>query len=265
VVSALRHEFRGQCHHKPGLTKGATRGLERDHAARALGQTEINDTEPARADVERVLRRDDAGRYVNIASTAPPLPVQCHGEPPRSDTWRHRWAPTLSARHARAHDLGQPRLASVGLVSTVFLVVIGVIIGALAGYFGGWIVLLSRTIEIFSAFRSLLILIVGLPQAEPGKHHDRAGRHALDRRRAPVRGEFPRPAGTSWWPASRWPRSTARSSARSCSAMGPVLVTATFSVATGILTESARPSSASAPPVPSWGGLRIESRSPEHW
>jgi peptide/nickel transport system permease protein len=50
-------------------------------------------------------------------------------------------------------------------------------------------------------------------------------------------------------------------------AMGPVLVTATFSVATGILTESALSFLGFGVqlPIPSWGSLLIESRSPEHW
>jgi peptide/nickel transport system permease protein len=50
-------------------------------------------------------------------------------------------------------------------------------------------------------------------------------------------------------------------------AMGPVLVSATFSVATGILTESALSFLGFGVqlPIPSWGSLLIESRAPQDW
>ncbi|MBY0261642.1 MAG: ABC transporter permease, partial [Phycisphaerales bacterium] len=54
------------------------------------------------------------------------------------------------------------RLAiSIGLVATSISVLIGVTIGALAGFFGGWVdTLLSRLIEIFMAVPVLFLLIV---------------------------------------------------------------------------------------------------------
>ena len=50
-------------------------------------------------------------------------------------------------------------------------------------------------------------------------------------------------------------------------AMGPVLVAATFSVASGILTESALSflGFGVRMPVPSWGSLLVESRNLEYW
>jgi peptide/nickel transport system permease protein len=50
-------------------------------------------------------------------------------------------------------------------------------------------------------------------------------------------------------------------------ALGPVLVAATFSVASGIITESALSflGLGIRAPVPSWGSLLVESPSPEHW
>lgn len=49
---------------------------------------------------------------------------------------------------------------SVGLVSQILACSIGVLLGALAGFYGGFIdTLISRTIEIFSAFPSLLFAI----------------------------------------------------------------------------------------------------------
>jgi peptide/nickel transport system permease protein len=50
-------------------------------------------------------------------------------------------------------------------------------------------------------------------------------------------------------------------------ALGPILVSGTFAVAAGILTESALSflGFGVSEPVPSWGSLVNESRSPEHW
>ncbi len=50
---------------------------------------------------------------------------------------------------------------SIGLVSTSIAVVIGVTIGALMGYFGGWVdILLFRVVEVFMAIPVLFLLIV---------------------------------------------------------------------------------------------------------
>ncbi len=50
---------------------------------------------------------------------------------------------------------------SIGLVSTGLSVLIGIIIGALMGYFGGWVdLVLSRVVEIFMAVPVLFLLIV---------------------------------------------------------------------------------------------------------
>jgi len=50
-------------------------------------------------------------------------------------------------------------------------------------------------------------------------------------------------------------------------ALGPVLVAATFAVASGILTESALSFLGFGVklPIPSWGSLLVESRNPEYW
>lgn len=50
---------------------------------------------------------------------------------------------------------------SIGLVSTGISVVIGIVIGSLMGYFGGWVdLVLSRIVEIFMAIPVLFLLIV---------------------------------------------------------------------------------------------------------
>ena len=50
---------------------------------------------------------------------------------------------------------------SIGLVSTGISVIIGIVIGSLMGYFGGWVdLVLSRVVEIFMAIPVLFLLIV---------------------------------------------------------------------------------------------------------
>ena len=50
---------------------------------------------------------------------------------------------------------------SIGLVSTGLSVLIGIIVGSLMGYFGGWVdLVLSRVVEIFMAIPVLFLLIV---------------------------------------------------------------------------------------------------------
>jgi ABC-type dipeptide/oligopeptide/nickel transport system permease subunit len=50
---------------------------------------------------------------------------------------------------------------SIGLVSTGLSVLIGIVIGSLMGYFGGWVdLVLSRVVEIFMAIPVLFLLIV---------------------------------------------------------------------------------------------------------
>lgn len=82
----------------------------------------------------------------------------------------------ILAHHAPHHLLGTDTLGqdvlsqmlhacrlaiSIGFVSTGIAVVIGVTIGALMGYFGGWVdLLLYRVVEIFMAIPVLFLLIV---------------------------------------------------------------------------------------------------------
>ena len=85
-----------------------------------------------------------------------------------------------------------------------------------------------------------------------------------------VRGEFLRLRGQDFVVASRALGAPQRRTIFRHilpNAMGPVLVAATFSVASGILTESALSflGLGVTLPVPSWGSLLSESRSPEHW
>lgn len=57
---------------------------------------------------------------------------------------------------------------SIGLVSTGIAVIIGVTMGALMGYFGGWVdMLLYRVVEVFMAIPVLFLLIVAAAVLQP--------------------------------------------------------------------------------------------------
>jgi hypothetical protein len=63
---------------------------------------------------------------------------------------------------------------TVGLLSTVFVVVLGTIIGSVAGYFGGWLdTLLSRFTDIFFAVPFVLAAIVVMSLMQDQRVHHR--------------------------------------------------------------------------------------------
>ncbi|MAB81237.1 MAG: hypothetical protein CMJ89_17970 [Planctomycetes bacterium] len=162
---------------------------------------------------------------------------------------------------------------SVGLVSTAILAVIGVLAGALAGYFGGRVdLLISRLIEVVICFpvfflilgvvvfvgQSLLtiMIVVGLFRW--------TGIARL------TRAEFLRLKELDFVVAAKaLGLSTPRILLRHMlpNAISPLLVAATFSVAAGLSIESALSflGFGVREPIPSWGGLVRSSLNPAHW
>lgn len=133
----------------------------------------------------------------------------------------------------------------VGLVSTAISLIFGVVIGTLAGYFGGWIDdLLMRFTEFFQTIPQLALAVVIVAVMGPSLYSVMAAITAV-----------------SWPPAARLVRSEFMSlkqrefvlaaivagqkpskiiwSQILPNAMSPIIVSASFMVATAILTESA--------------------------
>ncbi len=156
---------------------------------------------------------------------------------------------------------------SVGLVAVALYVLIGIALGALAGYFGGpidWLV--SRAIEVMLSFPTLFLLLAILAMVErPSVGHLMV---VLGLTRWPavarlVRGEMLRLKPMGFVQASRalgasdwhilWRHLLPN-------AMGPVLVMATFGVAGAVLLESALSflGFGAPPPVASWGEILTE-------
>ncbi len=158
----------------------------------------------------------------------------------------------------------------VGFVSTGIAAVIGVVIGALAGYFGGWIdIVLSRLIELVMCIPSLVLILALIAIVEnPTIWHLMAvlGITGWTGMARLTRAEFIKLNNTEFVTAARalgagWPRIMFRHMLPN--ALAPVLVPITFGIATAILIESGLSflGFGAPPPTPSWGRLLNAGRS----
>ena len=157
---------------------------------------------------------------------------------------------------------------SVGLVAVGIYVALGVIIGALAGYFrGGVDMIISRLIEIVIVFPQFFLILTIVAFVGPNLLNimiviGLTGWTGVARL---VRGEFLRLSDQEFVLAGRAlgysaPRLIFRHILPN--AMAPVLVAATFGVAGAILIESALSflGLGISVPTPSWGGILKEGR-----
>jgi peptide/nickel transport system permease protein len=165
----------------------------------------------------------------------------------------------------------------VGILSAVLLTVIGVVIGSIAGYFGGWIdTLIMRVIEIIQSLPAFFLILMAMAFTDPEVIHPIfaivivialirwTGTARL------VRGEFLRLREQEFvLAANALGFSSRRTIFRHVlpNAMSPVLVSAAFAVASGILTESAVSylGFGTRPPEASWGSLVNESKNATFW
>jgi peptide/nickel transport system permease protein len=271
--------------YKERLTQGGITAQRVIMPPVAFGLAEINDAEYLRAPTWHAESEMDAdGRFLNLAGRmvdrstgfeVRPQPVEIrHGEPALNAPSRHLLGTDSLGRDMLARMIWGGRVSlSVGLISTIFLVVIGTILGALAGYYGGKLdMLISRVIEIFQCFPTFFLILIIVAFIGPSILNIMI---VLGVTRWPgvarlVRGEFLRLRGQDFVVASEAlgvPRRRTIFRHILPNALGPVLVAATFSVASGIITESALSflGLGIRAPVPSWGSLLVESSSPEHW
>lgn len=207
--------------------------------------------------------------------TIPPEQVEVrYGEPPLNAPTRRGLGTDSLGRDLVSRLIWGGRVSlSVGLVSTVVLVLLGTLLGALAGFFGGWVdTVISRIIEIFQCFPVFFLILIVVSFLGPSILNIMLaiGLFRWTGVARLVRGEFIRLRGEDFVVASRaLGVGNLRTIFRHVlpNAMGPVLVAATFAVASGILTESALSFLGFGVqlPIPSWGSLLIESSSPEQW
>jgi peptide/nickel transport system permease protein len=209
----------------------------------------------------------------------PPTPVDVRfSEPERNAPLRHILGTDSVGRDFLTRLLWGGRVSlSVGLLSACLLVVIGTIVGSIAGFFGGRVdILVSRFIEIVLCVPPLFLILMVSAFVDPElipPIFSIVVIIALIRWTGVarlVRGEFLRLREEEFALAAR---ALGFSSMRTIfihilpNALAPVLVSGAFAVASGILMESTLSflGFGIQHPIPSWGSLINESRMAEHW
>jgi peptide/nickel transport system permease protein len=271
---------------KESMSEGKAEAVRLMWPPIGFGMAEQNQTETFRPPTWRKSSRiDDEGYYekgarslredeaTGMALRATPVDVRI-GESDLNAPSRHILGTDSLGRDLLGRIVWGGRISlAVGLISTILLVFIGTIIGALAGYFGGWVdLVISRIIEVFQCFPVffLILLVVSFREASILNIMLAIGIFRWTGVARLVRAEFIRLRSQDFVVASQ---ALGMRSFRTIfrhvlpNAMGPVLVAATFAVASGILTESALSFLGFGVqlPVPSWGSLLVESRNPEYW
>lgn len=158
---------------------------------------------------------------------------------------------------------------SVGLVAVAIYTVIGVVLGALAGFYGGWVdSFVMRLADIVLAFPSLIIIITVVSVLGPGLFNlmlviGLLGWPPITRL---LRGEFLSLREREFIVAAR--ATGARNNRLMFrhllpNAMAPIIVAATFGVANAILLEAGLSflGLGVQPPTPSWGSMLTDAQS----
>lgn len=177
---------------------------------------------------------------------------------------RHRFGTDDLGRDVLARMIHGARVSLlVGFTATILSLVVGSLLGALAGYYGGvadWIV--SRLIEVILCFPFLLLVIAIVALFEPSLWSIMIalGITSWTTEARLIRGEFLRLRELEFAQAARAsgardPRIIFRHLLPN--ALAPVLVSASFGVASAILTESALSflGFGVALPTASWGSI----------
>ncbi|PTY01346.1 hypothetical protein DB346_13510 [Verrucomicrobia bacterium LW23] len=158
---------------------------------------------------------------------------------------------------------------TVGFVATSISITLGVLVGALAGYYRGWVDIgLSRVIEVMECFPTMFLILAVLAFLTPSLFTLMAvmGLTSWTGTARLVRGEFLR---LSELPFALAARALGAGDRRIIlghilpNAMGPVLVAATFGIASAILVESSLSflGMGVQPPTPTWGDMLSKARS----
>jgi peptide/nickel transport system permease protein len=216
--------------------------------------------------------------WASSRAEVPLSPSVRHAEPSADSPWRWLAGTDSLGRDLAARMLWGGRVSlSVGLLSAALLTFIGALVGALAGYFGGWVdFVVLRLIEVLQSIPAFFLVLLAMAFTDPRVVPPViaivvaiacvrwTGAARL------VRGEFLRLREREFVLAARaLGFSDGRLILRHLlpNALGPLIVHAAFAVAVGILIESAISflGFGIRYPEASWGTLITESRNPAHW
>ncbi len=204
----------------------------------------------------------------------PPLPLG----PLRQDL-KARLEPPSAAHPFGTDDRGRDVLSriiwgarismSVGFIAVGISLLIGIVLGALAGYYGGRVdMVILRLIEIWICVPAFFLIITVMAFLEPGIMNIMVviGLTSWPGVARLVRGEFLKQKGMDYATAARASGLTDRRIIFRHilpNALTPVFVAATFDVAGAILTESALSflGFGVPPPTASWGEVLKQSQS----
>ncbi len=219
-------------------------------------------------DFKRIIR-EDPGVYAIM----PPVPYS----PSEYDldsvligpSYRHLLGTDDQGRDVMSQLIWGSRISlTIGFVAVSIYVAIGLIIGAFAGYYGGWVdMMISRLIEVIMCFPSFFLILSVLAFVGPSIYNimiviGLTGWTGVARL---IRGEFLKLRSQEFVIASEASGAHDRRIIFRHllpNAIAPILVSATFGVAAAILVESGLSFLGfGVPPyVASWGGLLSQSR-----
>ncbi|MGH9784201.1 MAG: ABC transporter permease subunit, partial [Terriglobia bacterium] len=219
--------------------------------------------------------KDQLARGGIAASLAlfPPIPFGIN-EPHLEDKYRPPSARYWMGTDGNGRDLltrmiwGSRISLSVGFVAVAIYVAIGILVGTMAGYFRGWVdIAFSRLIEIVICFPAFFLILAVLAFLQPSIFNIMVviGITGWTTEARLVRGEFLRLTDQEFVLAAKalgvsdW-RIIFRHILPN--GLAPVLVAASFGVASAILIESSLSflGFGISIPVPSWGGVLNEAR-----
>ena len=186
-------------------------------------------------------------------------------------TWQHWCGTDYTGRDIAARMVHGARTSlSIGFVAVSISLLVGVTAGALAGYYRGWFdIALFRLIEILDCFPPLLLILVFISLSDSQNNMfvimAVIGLTSWTGLARLVRGEFLRLVGQPFPQAARaLGAGDAHIILRHLlpNALGPILVSATFGVASAILIESSLSflGFGMQAPTPSWGDILSDAR-----
>ena len=186
-------------------------------------------------------------------------------------TWKHLCGTDSTGRDIAARMLHGARTSlSIGFIAQSIALMVGVTLGGLAGYYRGWFDIgVCRFIEVMDCFPPLLLILVAISlfESQNNMFYIMAviGLTSWTGLARLVRGEFLRLSSQPFPQAARaLGASDFRVIVRHLlpNALGPILVSATFGVASAILIESSLSflGFGMQAPTPSWGDILSDAR-----